>query len=84
MELNLWQKFEAGVANFLPGWKTISLAGLLGGVNLLDWLQMNYQTFGGLFELIPEPYKTIMNVVVPALIMWVKNIKDRTVEVATN
>lgn len=75
--LNIFQKFQAGLANFLPGWKTVTLAGGLAAVNILDWLQMNYQTFGGFFELIPEPYKTIVNVAVPALIMFFRNIQQR-------
>lgn len=75
--LNIFQKIQQGIANFLPGSKTVVLAGGLAGINILDWLQMNYQTFGGFFELIPEPYKTIVNVVVPMLIMYVRNIQQR-------
>lgn len=78
MNLNIWQKVEAFVANILPGWKTVTLAGGLGLVNLLDWLQMTYQAIPGLDGLIPEPYKTIINTVVPALILWVRNISTRT------
>lgn len=75
--MNIFQTIQAGLASFLPGWKTITLAGGLAGINALDWLQMNYQTFGGFFELIPEPYKTIVNVAVPALIMFFRNISQR-------
>lgn len=75
--MNVFQVFQAALANFLPGWKTITLAGGLAGINALDWLQMNYQTFGGFFELIPEPYKAIINVVVPVLIMFFRNIQQR-------
>lgn len=77
MYLNPLQKVQAFIANILPGWKTVTLAGGLAAFNLLDWIQMNYQTFGGFFELIPEPYKTIVNVVVPALIMVLRNIGQR-------
>ena len=75
--MNIFQIVQAGLASFLPGWKTIGLAGGLATFNLLDWVQMNYQTFGGFFELIPEPYKTIVNVAVPALIMFFRNISQR-------
>lgn len=77
MYLNPLQKVQGVIASILPGWKTVTLAGGLGLVNLLDWLQMNYQAIPGLENLIPEPYKTVINVVVPALIMWVRNISQR-------
>lgn len=77
MQLTLWQHVQQVIAGILPGWKTITLAGGLGFINLLDWVQMTYQAVPGLDMLVPEPYKTVMNVVVPALIMWVRNIQQR-------
>lgn len=76
--LNFFQKIQASIAGIAPGWKTITLAGGLAGINILDWIQMNYQTFSPALELIPEPYKTIINVAVPALIMFLRNISQRT------
>lgn len=75
--LTTFQKIQASLAGFMPGWKTITLAGGLAGVNILDWVQMNYQTFSPALELIPEPYKTIVNVLVPVLIMFFRNISQR-------
>jgi len=81
MKVGPWTKIEAGIADILPGAKTLTLAGGLAAFNILDFVQQTYQVFmPGLEHLIPAPYMAIVNVVVPGLIMWLRNISGRTEE----
>lgn len=75
--LDLYHSFEAKVAGFLPGWKTIALAGGVVATNAPDLLQFILNHVPDIISIVPEPYKTVLNVLLPLLMMWTTNLRNR-------
>jgi hypothetical protein len=74
---DLWHSFEAKIAGFVPGWKTIALGTGLASINIFDILQQVYQVIPGLETFVPEPYKTVINIALPILMTWTTNLRGR-------
>lgn len=74
---DLYQSFEAKVAGFLPGWKTIALAGGVVANNAPDLLQLVLNHVPDIISFVPEPYKTVINVLLPVLMMWTTGLRNR-------